>query len=421
MQYFWAVVLLIIGFSILLKLPTLNLRHEEGDEVRFWYLTKNWIATEHYTLQGSPIFNIPTFKAHYAYREIPVHPPLFPAVLRPFAQYENIPHYAVMASWLGHLLAIFAVALIGRYLIHDHNLSLSALSPLFWLPLLGIATDPIMTWVSGKLWIDNLHAGLAAMSIALALMANRFRHAQFLYLLSGICLGLALLSKITAALIIPIIIYIIFVNETDAKKRYQALLWGAIPALLLSLPWYIPRYLTPIPEAPPVDWSSVGICVFCGVVTSKPFYYFFVQLILISPLIVIGLSFYFVYYMTDIRKRLGILEHLRFLIPVVWCLFILIAATIYVANYNTFIMRRLTVMLPSLYVMFYFLLIYSEKFQTLKKYQPLLLLLGMLTIIYGAIGGGYYVFHGDVYPEFTSLLELAGIVEITGINPHKSW
>ncbi|HAI70295.1 MAG TPA: hypothetical protein DCM38_12775, partial [Gammaproteobacteria bacterium] len=28
--------------------------------------------------------------------------------------------------------------------------------PLFWLPLLGIATDPIITWVSGKLWIDNL-------------------------------------------------------------------------------------------------------------------------------------------------------------------------------------------------------------------------------------------------------------------------
>ncbi len=79
-------------------------------------------------------------------------------------------------------------------------------------------------------------------------------------------------------------------------------------------------------------------------------------------------------------------------------------------------MRRLTVMLPSLYVMFYFLLIYSEKFQTLKKYQPLLLLLGMLTIIYGAIGGGYYLFQGDVYPEFTRLSELAGIVEITGIK-----
>jgi len=79
-------------------------------------------------------------------------------------------------------------------------------------------------------------------------------------------------------------------------------------------------------------------------------------------------------------------------------------------------MRRLTVMLPSLYVMFYCLLIYAEKFETLKKYQPLLLLLGMLTIIYGAIGGGYYLFQGDVYPEFTRLSELAGIVEITGIK-----
>nr|MEC4583262.1 hypothetical protein [Candidatus Parabeggiatoa sp.] len=62
---------------------------------------------------------------------MPVHPHLFPAVLRPAAQYERIPHHAVMASWLGHLLAIFAVALIGRYLIRYHNLSLSALFPYF--------------------------------------------------------------------------------------------------------------------------------------------------------------------------------------------------------------------------------------------------------------------------------------------------
>jgi hypothetical protein len=47
--------------------------------------------------------------------------------------------------------------------------------------LLGIATVPIMTWVSGKLWIDNLHAGLAVLLVALALMTNRFRYAQFLY------------------------------------------------------------------------------------------------------------------------------------------------------------------------------------------------------------------------------------------------
>jgi 4-amino-4-deoxy-L-arabinose transferase-like glycosyltransferase len=415
-SYFWAVVLLIMAFSILLKLPTLNLRHEEGDEVRFWYLTKNWIATGNYTLQGSPIFNIPTFKAYYGYRQMPVHPPLFPAVLRPFAQYENIPHYAVMASWLGHLLAILAVALIARYLIHYHNLSFTAFSPLFWLPLLGIATDPIMTWVSGKLWIDNLHAGLAALSIALALMANRFHYRQLIYLLSGILLGLALLSKLTAALSIPVIIYIVLTNEPNTKKRLQALLWGAIPVLVLSLPWYIPRYLTPLPEAPTVDWTGVQQCIFCNVVASKPFYYFFLQLILISPLIIIGLSFYFVFYLSHFRKSLGIIQHLHFLIPLFWCLFTLIAITYYVSNYNTFIMRRLTVMLPSLYVMFYFLLIYSAKFEILKKYQPLLLLLGMLTIVYGAIGGGYYVFHADVYPEFTSLPELARLLEVTGIN-----
>jgi len=43
MKHFLFVTLLIIGFSAVLKLPTFNLPHKEGDEVAFWYLTKNWI------------------------------------------------------------------------------------------------------------------------------------------------------------------------------------------------------------------------------------------------------------------------------------------------------------------------------------------------------------------------------------------
>ncbi len=64
---------------------------------------------------------------------MPVHSPLFPALLLPFipqefAHYENIPqtsniaileaiyertapHYAVIASWIGHLLVILAINL----------------------------------------------------------------------------------------------------------------------------------------------------------------------------------------------------------------------------------------------------------------------------------------------------------------------
>jgi len=443
LQYFWAIVLLVIGFSILLKLPTFNLQHHEGDEVRLWYLAKNWAVTGHYTLQGSPLFNIfPHYEPYYAHRKMPVHPPLFPALLRPFiqyefAQYENIPqtnnvaiieaiyektapHYAVIASWVGHLLAILAVALIARYLLLYHKLSLSALSPLFWLPLLGIATDPIMTWASTKIWIDNLHAGLAALSVAFTMMASSSRYSQMMYFLSGILLGLALLSKITAAIIIPVLIFIVFVHETDTKKRIQALLWGSMPALILSLPWYIPRYLPQlmiekipvrkILENPPIN-EYRGMCEFCKTASHKPFYYYLTKLSLIAPLILIGIGFYITLFFAYVKK-LPLRDSLRFFVPVVWFLFVLATVSLYLSFYGTFIMRRITLLIPSLYVMFYMLILYSEKIRPLKKYQPLLLFLGSLSIVYSAISGGYYLLLGNGDAEFFSLAELAGIVKL---------
>ena len=242
MKHFWLVTLLIISFSAVLKLPTFNLPHQEGDEVAFWYLAKNWIETGKYTLKGSPLSKNPVY-IDRANREIPVHPPMFPFLLRPFVE-RNAPNKAVMVSWLGHLLAILAVALIGRYLFLAHGLARSAFSPLFWIPLLGIATDPIMTYVSGILWIDNLHAGWAALAVAFTMMASSARYPKLIYIFAGILLGLALLSKVTAAIIIPIIVYVILVSETGKKNKIQALILGAVPALILSLPWYVPLYFT---------------------------------------------------------------------------------------------------------------------------------------------------------------------------------
>ncbi len=441
-QYFWTIVLLVIGFSIFLKLPTFTFgiehmkgKHFEGDEIRFWYLAKNWATIGHYTLQGSPLFeNFPFYEPYYAYRKMPVHPPLFIVLLRPFVQYEFThyekipqglgpdavraiyakiaPNYAVIASWVGHLLAILAVALIGRYLLIYHKLSLSALSPLFWLPLLGVATDPIMTWVSTKIWIDNLHAGLAALAVAFTMIASSSRHSQITYILAGIMLGLALLAKITAMMIIPIIIFIIFVHEIESRKRMQALLFGIIPVLILASPWYIPRYLPKIVEISAIPNPYAGTCEFCKTTNTRPFYYFLLKLPLIAPLVIVGLSFYIILFFNYVKK-LAILDNLRFFIPAVWCLFILMIITLYLSFFNgSFIMRRITLLIPSLYVMFYMLIIYSEKFRPLRKYQQLLLFLGGISIVYGSISGGFYLFHGISFAEFFSFAELTGMIKL---------
>ncbi len=422
MRYFWLVTLVVILFSGVLKLPTFNLQHNEGDEIRFLFLVKNWIDTGRYTLQGSPLLNEPVYK-YQADRVLPVHPPIFPALLAPFVKYNAISK-AVIVSWIGHFLAILAVALIGRYLFLFYGLTASALSPLFWIPLLGIATDPIMTWVSGVLWIDNLHAGLGALALALTLIASQSTRHRLLYFFAGIILGLALLSKVTALIMIPIIVFAIFIVETNKQRRLQALLFGAIPALVLSLPWYISLYVVMgefiFPQLPahvremmdnlPPDelkkLQDLIHCQFCAVAASRPWYYLILKLPLVEPIFLFGLSFSIFFYAAYAKTVEGF-KKLHFLIPLLWSMFIFLVGLII----HITIMRRMTALVPGLYLMFSMLLIYSEKFEALKRYQNLLLFLGGMSILYAAIGGGYFLFKSG-YAEIFSMLELAGIINL---------
>ena len=428
MKHFWIVVLLVIGFSAIIKLPTFNLPHKEGDEIAFWYLTKNWIETGEYTLKGSPLAQTKLYFGR-ANREMPVHPPMFPLLLRPFVKY-NAPDKAVIASWIGHFLTILAVALIGRYLFLSYGLTLSAFSPLFWIPLLGIATDPIMTYVSGILWIDNLHAGWAALAVAFTMMAGSSQRPKLMYLFAGILLGLALLSKVTSVIIIPIIIYVILISESDKKSKIQALLLGAVPALILSLPWYVPLYNTmgefifPTGIAPEYKAMLANMspeeliahkesirCRFCEAGASSPWYYLIAKLPLLTPLVVVGFAFYIAFYFLYVKTLNGF-QQLRFAIPFFWFSLVFSIAVFL----QLYIHRRLTILVASIYIMFYMLIAFSEKYDNLKKYQPILLFLGMTGIIYATIGASYYLFRGNS-AEIFSILELIGIVKLWGTAP----
>ena len=63
--------------------------------------------------------------------------------------------------------------------------------------------------------------------------------------------------------------------------------------------------------------------------------------------------------------------------------------------------------------MFYMLLVFSEKYKPLKKYQTPLIFLSSYSIIYGAMTGGYYLFKGN-YAEIFSIPELIGLIKLWG-------
>ena len=407
MRHFWKIVLAVIALAIFLKIPTLNLPHTEGDEIAFWHLANSWIRTGKYTDKGDNLAPYPAYVDRFT-RDMPVHPPVFAALLLPFAKLQAL-NKAVIASWLGHILAILAVALIGRHVFRHSSEVSSALSPLFWLPLLGSAIDPVMTWISGILWIDNLDAGFAALSVAFALMARDSRRPTLMWTLAGVLLGLGLLSKVTVAVIIPGLGYLI-VLLPDNKERAKAAISCAAPALLLGLPWYLPLYLTmgefifPKMHLPPSVFQNAP-CPFCDISATRPVYYFFLKTGLTVPLILVCLGFLAVAF--GKRDKEGTLRKWAdLLFPLVWFLVVIMAATLT----GSFIMRRVNILFPAIYVMLYFLLLHFES-APLRKYKSGLLFLSVLAMIYAGIGGGYYLFHGN-YAEFFSPLELAGIINL---------
>ncbi len=409
MKHFWKVVFTVVLFVIALKIPTLNLPHVEGDEIAFWHLANNWIKTGKYTDKGGDLTPYPAFVDRFT-RDMPVHPPAFVALLVPFAKF-GAQNKAVIASWLGHILAILAVALIGRQVFRNSEQVISAFSPHFWLPLLGMATDPVMTWISGILWIDNLDAGFAALAIAFAMIARNSRRPELMWTISGILLGLGLLSKVTAAVIIPIIVYQIMLLPSK-KERVAAVLFSLLPALLLSLPWYLPLYLTmgefiiPKPHLPPEVFVAPP-CPFCDLTTTRPSYYFFLKIFLVVPLVLVCLGFLAVAF----RKREDASESrkwMELLFPWAWFLLVILAATVA----GSFIMRRISILYPAIYVMVFFLLQYFET-DHLRKYQPALLFFSAIALIYSGIGGGFYLFNGNA-AEFFSPLELAGVINLWG-------
>ena len=137
-----ALALLICAF---LKVPTLHYPHAELDERIYWQLAENLAQKGQYSLQGTEllgtlppgIFNHPLFH----------HPPLFATLLIPFVL-VGAKDAAVVASWLGHLLAVLAVALVGRHALRRSVGANTFTSPVFWVPLLGICTDPLLLFVS---------------------------------------------------------------------------------------------------------------------------------------------------------------------------------------------------------------------------------------------------------------------------------
>jgi 4-amino-4-deoxy-L-arabinose transferase-like glycosyltransferase len=390
---FWLVLTMLLVFSVVLKLPTLYFSHTEADEQVYLSLAKRLLTSSSYNLEGTEIINqlSPGIYDHPLF----FHPPLFPACLIPFV-YRNVERLAVLVSWLGHALCILSVALIGRRMAIANVPDSERHSMAQWLPVIGICLDPLLLFISRKLWIDSLLSGLCAVSIA-AFFCARYSQRRSLWLVAGsVLFGLAGLSKMTALILTPVVVYLILTPDGPRQSRVKDLCLGCLPALLLASPWYIAFYHTYgvfIPSWIKPDEWSVEHYPFVRIALERTPAYYFLKLIAIAPVTLLSLGIY------GLRKSLW--SSRIFLVPVIWFLLCFIIISYLGVQGQGFQMRYIALLIPSIYLMLYAFLNRFWRGHELVSIGVLLLL------VYGGMTGAVYLATPN-FDEIYSPLEAIG-------------
>jgi len=382
------VVLLVLfsAFTIFLKLPSLAFPHDEPDEVVYWSVAQNLLEHGDYTLRGAEILK----RLSPAIYDRPLfhHPPLYPILLTPFVALDAKPA-AVMISWFGHLLCLLSVGIVGWTLLARGEGSGETL----WLLLLGVATDPLLTLVSRKLWIDGLLAGLVAFGLALVWAALVSRRRRLLLVSAGVVLGLAGLAKLPGLLAAPVAAMLVWTGGRSRRERARDLLLVAVPCALLVLPWLLvfrATYGTFTPAWVRPDAWAIRHYPFLAIAVGRPWYYYAAKLAIAEPVALAGLAL--------LLRRPRALNPASFAAPV-WLLLWLVAYTIQSVGGHGFLMRYVAPAVPALYATLAFAP------EPGRFARPMI----ALAILYGAIESAVYLL-SEHFDELFSFPELANLV-----------
>ena len=389
------VFLLFVAFTTFLKLPTLNYTHQEPDELIYMQLARQLLEKGEYTLQGTE--TLKKLSPNMYDRPLFHHPPLYPIMLTPFV-WTGKEHLAVITSWIGHIMCIAAVAIFAWTITIRVTGPKGPFQPCFWIPLLGISLDPILVFVSRKIWIDNVLAGFVALSISMVLLSRYSRYRRLFLCGSGILLGLAGLTKLTGLIAVPLITFLILQNrQPDQQDRRVALLWVFIPAAVMVIPWFIifqAKCGVLLPTWAVADNWLIERYPFVKAFLNRPLYYYPWKLLLLSP--ILFLTGYWIYSSPAVRKDPD--SH----VSLAWLSLFLIAITYISASGVGYLMRHITASVPAIYILT------SVGLSCNEKKQPLSVMLSVLLISYSTATSCIYLLMPKV-DEISSFFEVIGM------------
>jgi 4-amino-4-deoxy-L-arabinose transferase-like glycosyltransferase len=222
-----------LAFALVIKLPTLKYPVSNWDELIYLELSRQWLATGSYSLAGSDLLDrLPReFYDHPVFH----HPPGFSILLAPFVLAKS-PQLSVTLSWLGQALALASVAIVGYELLLRGKPREFRNRCVFVLPLAAIASDPLMNFISRKIWMDNLLAGTTSLALCLAWLGGRTERWRPLLLGAGVLAALACSLKVTAALVLPFIGWL--ATPVDRRPAIGRLSFVLLPGVLVLAIWF---------------------------------------------------------------------------------------------------------------------------------------------------------------------------------------
>jgi 4-amino-4-deoxy-L-arabinose transferase-like glycosyltransferase len=270
----------LLTVMLFLKVNGLRAANDETDELIYRILARQVFREGHYSLQGTPALN--ALPREIYDKPLFHHPPLF-VFLIGLVQKISAPQFQVVVPWLAHFAILFGMlALI--YQSPRKNL-------LLYLIAAGVVVDPLLCFISQRLWIDGLLAALCFLSFLFFVQGLQAKSRRRLWFVGGVLWGLALLTKLPAAYMAVPIGFLLFCEYRD--KRSMAVLkdfaFFALPAFFLSVPWFLLFYA----NYGKLTWTGptqelIAQNPFIRLITQRPWFFYLTEFPLLNPFMILA-------------------------------------------------------------------------------------------------------------------------------------
>lgn len=301
------ILLALILFGVVIRVPAIFMPHIENDEIIYQTLAdKVSEKFSDYSLQGTDILSeLPAINYDH-----PVfhRPPFFVYALALFRAVFG-KDFGILLPILSGVLSIFIIFFLGRKMYDGKKALLSAFI---------LSSCPIILFGSTRILMDVVLTVFILVTVwAVFIAAEKER--LLWYVIAGILLGAAALTKESAYPILPACFYIIFKKGFTLKRTVYAFSF-VIVSFIVTLPWLYHFYNVSgeiFPWWAKIYEENIKMFPFIDMAVHRPWYFYFVHLILVAPV--------YIFAYLEIAKRV---KNRGDLTEVFWVLSYFIFATI---------------------------------------------------------------------------------------------